>query len=94
MYHNKKGEKTMAVWMKIEETPEGGILHRASTDLGGYTRMKDGGIQNDSVTPAAETRLQGQINTLQESQTAIQESQAITDQAVQDLIITTLGGEV
>lgn len=62
----------MAVWMKIEETPEGGILHRASTDLGGYTRMKDGGIRNDSVTPAAETRLQGQIDTINEDISGIE----------------------
>ena len=84
----------MAVWMKIEETPEGGILHRASTDLGGYIKMKNGGIQNDSVTPAAEVRLQSQLNAVQEAQSAMQESQAITDQAVQDLIITTMGGAV
>lgn len=62
----------MAVWMKIEQTPEGGILHRASTDLGGYTRMKDGGIQNDSVTHVAETRLQGQIDTINEDISGIE----------------------
>lgn len=62
----------MAVWMKIEETPEGGILHRASTDLGGYIKMKNGGIQNDSVTPAAETRLQGQIDTINEDISGIE----------------------
>lgn len=62
----------MAVFMKIEETPEGGILHRASTDLGGYIKMKDGGIQNDSVTPAAETRLQGQIDTINEDISGIE----------------------
>lgn len=62
----------MAVWMKIEETPEGGILHRANTDLGGYIKMKNGGIQNDSVTPAAETRLQGQIDTINEDISGIE----------------------
>lgn len=84
----------MATWMKIEETPEGGVLHSASSDLGGYTKMKDGGIIRDSVTPAAEVRLQSQLNAVQEAQSGMQESQAITDQAVQDLIITTMGGEV
>ena len=34
----------MATWMKIEETPEGGVLHSASSDLGGYTKMKDGAL--------------------------------------------------
>ena len=56
--------------------------------------MKDGGIIRDSVTPAAEVRLQSQLNAVQEAQSAMQESQAITDQAVQDLIITTMGGAV
>lgn len=68
----------MATWMKIEETPEGGVLHSASSDLGGYTKMKDGGIIRDSVTPAAEVRLQQQINELQENisgiETAAQEA--------------------
>lgn len=68
----------MATWMKIEETPEGGVLHSASSDLGGYTKMKDGGIIRDSVTPAAEVRLQQQIDALQENisgiETAAQEA--------------------
>ena len=56
--------------------------------------LEDGGIIRDSVTPAAEVRLQSQLNAVQEAQSAMQESQAITDQAVQDLIITTMGGAV
>lgn len=56
--------------------------------------LQEGGITHDTVTPAAEVRLQSQLNSIQEAQASMQESQAITDQAVQDLIITTMGGAV
>lgn len=99
MYHNNnlKGEHTMARFLHMQPGKTEGKYIPVITNQrveGQCWELEEGGIIHDTVTPAAEVRLQSQLNAVQEAQSGMQESQAITDQAVQDLIITTMGGAV
>ena len=86
----------MARYLSLQHYDNGKVTMIISNTKkeGDCWEMQEGGIIYDTVTPAAEVRLQSQLNAVQEAQSAMQESQAITDQAVQDLIITTMGGAV
>lgn len=65
-----------------------GVVHYSSLEKDGYQKLADSNIINDSeIKPEFGEKLQADI-------LEIKQSQAVTDAALQELILNTMGGEV
>lgn len=65
-----------------------GIIHYSSKEKEGYQELAKSNIVNDSeIKPELGEKLQSDI-------LEIKQSQAVTDAALQELILNTMGGEV
>ena len=65
-----------------------GVIHYSSKEKEGYQELVNSNIINDSeIKPELGEKLQSDI-------LEIKQSQAVTDAALQELILNTMGGEV
>lgn len=65
-----------------------GVIHYSSTEKEGYQELTNSNIVNDSeIKPELGEKLQADI-------LEVKQSQAVTDAALQELILNTMGGEV